>query len=620
MIRSFSIIVPVLNKENEIVRTLQSIEDSLEFFYQQPGMDAIASEVLVVNEGSTDKTLERVAEFSQSKPRYQVINHFKSLGIGPARNTGAKLSQGDILFFCDGDDLIFKPHFYLCFKILSHHPSTATEPTFSLQTDRGSYSINLPPQPIGMVRTGVYLQDPLHPHWKAAIENTIALNLAIRRDCHEFVEGFPEAPVYKQIGCEDISYDLWIGKFFKLLKIDLETVEYIRYPGNNLDRQLKKFQTPPEQYQDPTPPEQRELHTVRLRLEQDRLTYLIDKLKRVEPSAELAEILNWQQLAADYLAQESYATVISLCTQGMAREPAAIASIKNLLAVTYNNQGSVLHQRKNWAQAVACFEQAIALQPALPAADLARIHYNAAAVLRDQQQYEKALAFLQTCLELNPALPEAIAAITEVKYAAEVQAKGYEFSQNWFGPNIPFWERSVGKFSGRAGLRILEIGSWEGRSTCWMIDHLLTDATARITCIDTFLGSVEHPGLYDAAISESVEERFDRNIARTGHPEKVRKLVGKSQNALRSLIPNSFHLVYIDGSHIASDVLEDAILAWRLLQIGGVIIFDDYGFSFPAGIDDLPPKVAIDALVQSFDRKLKVIHQGYQMFLEKLSE
>ena len=327
----------------------KALKTALEFFYQQPGMEAIASEVLVVNEGSTDSTVERVIEFSQSKPRYQVINHFKSLGIGPARNTGAKMSQGDILFFCDGDDLIFKPHFYLCFKILSHHPSTATETAFSLQTDRGSYTINLPQHPIGMLRTGVKMQDPLHPHWKAAIENTIALNLAIRRDCHEFVEGFPEAPVYKQIGCEDISYDLWIGKFFKLLKIDLETVEYIRYPGNNLDRQLKKFQTPPEQYQDQTPPEQRELHTVRLRLEQDRLTYLMDKLKRIEPTPELAEVLNWQQLAADYLTQESYSQVISLCEPGMAREPEAIAGIKNLLAVAYNNQGSVLHQQKRLA-------------------------------------------------------------------------------------------------------------------------------------------------------------------------------------------------------------------------------------------------------------------------------
>ena len=620
MIRSFSVIVPVLNKENEIIRTLQSIEDSITFFFRQPDTETIAAEVLVVNEGSTDSTLARVTEFSQTKPHYKIINHFKSLGIGSARNTGAKLSCGDLLFFCDGDDLIFNEHFYLCYRILSHQPSASPQTSFKLQSDRGSYTINLPRWPIGMVRTGVYMQDALHPHWKAAIENTIALNLAIRRDCHEFVEGFPEAPVYKQIGCEDISYDLWVGKFFKLLKIDLETVEYIRYPGNNLDRQLKKFQTPPEQYQDDLSSAQRELHTVRQRLEQDRLIYLFDKLRRVETAPELAAILNWQQLAADYLAQENYGEVISLCEQGISREPEAETAIKTLLAVAYNNQGSALHQQKNLPQAVDCFEKAIALQSSLPVSDLARVHYNVAAALKDQQQYKAALLFLEKALALNPQLPEAIAALGEVKYAAQVQAKGYDFSQNWFGSHIPTWELMVGKLAGKSGLKVLEIGSWEGRSTCWMIDHLLTDAAARITCIDTFLGSVEHPGLYDAALTQSVEERFDRNIARTGHPEKVRKLVGKSQSALRSLVPNSFHLVYIDGSHIASDVLEDAMLSWRLVKVGGLIVFDDYGYQFPDGIVDQPAKIAIDAIIQIFGRKVKVMHQGYQMFLEKVGE
>lgn len=619
MIRSFSIIVPVLNKENEIIRTLQSVEDSIAFFYQQDGTEAIEVEVLVVNEGSTDATLERVTEFSRSKPHYKIINHFKSLGIGPARNTGARISRGDILFFCDGDDLIFKEHFYLCFKLLSHQPAIDASSSFSLQTDRGLCTIELPQHPVGIVRTGVYMQDALHPHWKAAIENTIALNMAIRRDCHEFVEGFPEAPVYKQIGCEDISYDLWVGKFFKLLKVNLETVEYIRYPGNNLDRQLKKFQTPPEKYQDQTPPEQRELHGIRQRLEQDRLTYLFDKFKRVEAS-ELFAVLNWQSLATDYLAQESYAETVRLCEQGIIREPETIAAVRNLLAVAYNNQGSVLHQQKNLTQAVDFLEKAIALQPALPPADLARIHYNTAAALKDQQQYEKALSSLQKSLTLDPQLPEAMAILPEVKYSAEVQAKGYEFSQNWFGPNIPIWEQYVGKLAQVPGLRALEVGSWEGRSTCWIIDHLLTDSSARITCIDSFQGSVEHTDLYSPELIETVEERFDRNIVRTGSPEKVRKLVGRSQHILRSLVPDSFHLVYIDGSHIASDVLEDAILAWRLVKIGGIIVFDDYGFKFPSGITDAPPKVAIDALMQIFERKIKVIHQGYQVFLEKCAE
>jgi len=37
-----------------------------------------------------------------------------------------------------------------------------------------------------------------------------------------------------------------------------------------------------------------------------------------------------------------------------------------------------------------------------------------------------------------------------------------------------------------------------------------------------------------------------------------------------------YNLIYIDGNHEPEAVLEDAVLAWRLLQPNGVMIFDDY--------------------------------------------
>ena len=41
----------------------------------------------------------------------------------------------------------------------------------------------------------------------------------------------------------------------------------------------------------------------------------------------------------------------------------------------------------------------------------------------------------------------------------------------------------------------------------------------------------------------------------------------------------TFDFIYIDGSHYSKDVLEDAILAWRLTKPGGVIIFDDFNWT-----------------------------------------
>lgn len=620
MLSSFSVIVPVLNKEKEITRTLESVEASIQYFFQHyDGKQPVTAEIVVVNEASSDRTLERIQEFSQDKPHCKVVNHRKRLGAGAARNTGVKVCQGDIIFFCDGDDLYFKEHIYLCFQMLNHEARNGTKSAFVLETDQGAKDINLPNQPVGIVRTGVFMKEAIHPFWKGAIENTLPQNLCIRRECHEFIEGFPEAAIpYNITGCEDISYVLWAAKFFKALKVNLETVEYIRYPGNNFDQQLKKFQTPPEKYQDDTPAEVQELHAIRHKIEQDKLTYLLEKLGRIEKTSDFVNLLNWQQLGGEFLSQNKLQEAISLLKPGVAIEPTN-STAKTLLAVAYNNLGSALQGQGKPDASVPYFKQAIALNPTLSHNDLARIHFNLVAALRDQKQYSEAYTEIQKVLQLNPGLVEAQTEATRLKYYMEVTHRGYQFSQDWFTINLPIWEHYLQRFAHQSELMALEIGSWEGRSTCWLLDHILTHPTAQITCIDTFAGGAEHQALWQGSFLQTIEQRFDFNVAQTGAPEKVKKIVGKSQMVLRSLPPNAYHLAYIDGSHIASDVLEDALLTWGLIKVGGIIIFDDYQYTFPSEVTEAPPKTAIDAFLTTFSKKIVLLHQGYQVLVEKIA-
>ncbi|NJL41968.1 MAG: class I SAM-dependent methyltransferase [Leptolyngbyaceae cyanobacterium SM1_4_3] len=155
-------------------------------------------------------------------------------------------------------------------------------------------------------------------------------------------------------------------------------------------------------------------------------------------------------------------------------------------------------------------------------------------------------------------------------------------------------------------------------STCWLLDHILTHEAAKVTCVDPFQGSAEHRR-FDADYVQSLEARFDANIAKTGAAQKVQKQVGTSQEKLRSLPLNAYDLLYIDGSHIASDVLEDALLGWRLVKAGGLIIFDDYGFSFDQNTQH-NPKAGIDAFLTIFRDKIKITHKSYQVFVEKLTD
>ena len=66
----------------------------------------------------------------------------------------------------------------------------------------------------------------------------------------------------------------------------------------------------------------------------------------------------------------------------------------------------------------------------------------------------------------------------------------YAFSNSWFQQSARgAWERLLPALRPR---KILEIGSFEGQSACFLIDALGADAPLELHCIDTFAGGVEH--------------------------------------------------------------------------------------------------------------------------------
>jgi len=167
---------------------------------------------------------------------------------------------------------------------------------------------------------------------------------------------------------------------------------------------------------------------------------------------------------------------------------------------------------------------------------------------------------------------------------------------------------------------LLEIGSFEGRSACYIIEKCAAtiDGGASLTCVDTWEGSVEHQsGGPVASVMSEVERRFDHNtriaLYKASNRVTLRKVKQSSHDAMATMIAagqlQSFDLIYIDGSHEAPDVLADAVLAFPLLRQGGIMIFDDYLWSMHRpGTQDvlLMPKPAIDAFMNIYQRKMQV--------------
>jgi len=93
----FSIIIPLYNKENAIEKTLNSV-------FNQSYSDY---EVIVINDGSTDKSEQKVNAFFDERIRlFSTVNK----GVSQARNLGISKAKGKIIAFLDADDFWFPSH------------------------------------------------------------------------------------------------------------------------------------------------------------------------------------------------------------------------------------------------------------------------------------------------------------------------------------------------------------------------------------------------------------------------------------------------------------------------------------------------------------------------------
>jgi predicted O-methyltransferase YrrM len=211
-------------------------------------------------------------------------------------------------------------------------------------------------------------------------------------------------------------------------------------------------------------------------------------------------------------------------------------------------------------------------------------------------------------------LPEVeIAAVSVPPPAGRGYRGDYHFTQDWFSGNIPVWESVLAPYKGRPSVQYLEVGLYEGRSAVWMLENVLTHPTSHLTGIDVFQGPLK--------------DRCLENLRRSGAGGRVTTIVEPSQVVLRRLPLETFDIIYIDGSHATSDVLEDAVLSYRLLKPGGVLIFDDYRWSgaLTRGPEthDAPsdfPKAAIDRFIQCFRLHLEVVYNsrnGNQLIVRK---
>jgi predicted O-methyltransferase YrrM len=172
----------------------------------------------------------------------------------------------------------------------------------------------------------------------------------------------------------------------------------------------------------------------------------------------------------------------------------------------------------------------------------------------------------------------------------------------WAVQYYNLWHKYLGQFKGKP-INALEIGSCEGRSSCFFVTNILTHPDSKLVCVDPFL--------------MGTEDVFYHNIRVLGCADKIEVIKGLSIDVDLAMKPWDF--IYIDGSHIGRDCLFDMVRSWVSLKKGGIMIVDDMLWNLNnRAIKYLKPKHAVDAFMLLMEDALNVEHIGGQAILRKL--
>lgn len=141
-------------------------------------------------------------------------------------------------------------------------------------------------------------------------------------------------------------------------------------------------------------------------------------------------------------------------------------------------------------------------------------------------------------------------------------AAEYRFTptQDWFSGHIESW-RQLFRHIQTPTPRVLEIGSWEGRSGVFLLTELCKEG-GDLTAIDHF-------DLMQTADGRTRAEKLRHNLTATEKPFRIidefsvpglMKLLDEEMSAT---VPG-FDWIYVDGSHRSDDTFLDSELVWRL--------------------------------------------------------
>jgi len=180
----------------------------------------------------------------------------------------------------------------------------------------------------------------------------------------------------------------------------------------------------------------------------------------------------------------------------------------------------------------------------------------------------------------------------------------YRLANNWFHHVNPT------NYNNKP-IRYLEIGTFYGANLLSVANTYGAHPESKMYCVDPWEDYADYPEYKNE--QNTIYSKFMNNVENSGVKEKLVINRGYSNAVIPTFEDDFFDIIYIDGNHEPEYVLEDAVLSFRKLKVGGMMIFDDYGWGGP----DLTQR-GIDGFLSGYHKRItRLGERETQIFVRK---
>ena len=188
--------------------------------------------------------------------------------------------------------------------------------------------------------------------------------------------------------------------------------------------------------------------------------------------------------------------------------------------------------------------------------------------------------------------------------------------KNIFLKNINYFNNNYLKIKLGKKINILEIGTYAGISLIELVKQIPNSYGIGIDMWSNY----NENNLLNIIDNYDVKGSFYKNIKNANLEDRIKAIQINSTIILMEFIKDNrkFDFIYVDGSHLLLDCYTDLLLSWQILEIGGILVIDDYLYKIDNENILNSPYEAVNHFFKLFEGKYKLLDIGYRVFLEKI--